>query len=135
MISHVFIGITDFQRAFRFYSSIMDTLGLRLKFCDTDKSWAGWMAAEKARPLFLIGLPYNGELATPGNGQMIALLAPTRAAVERTHAAALKNGGLCEGAPGLRPHYHPDYYGTYFRDVDGNKICVCCHDAQPESST
>lgn len=134
MISHVFIGITDFQRAFRFYSSIMDMLELQLKFCDIDKSWAGWMAADKARPLFLIGLPYNGEVATPGNGQMIALLASTRAAVERAHAAALKNGGLCEGAPGLRPHYHPDYYGAYFRDVDGNKICVCCHDAQPTAA-
>lgn len=129
MISHVFIGTTDFQRAFRFYSAIMDALDLQLKFYDVDKSWAGWMASGKPRPLFVIGLPYNREIATAGNGQMIALLAPTRAAVDNTYATALRYGGLCEGAPGLRLEYHPDFYGAYFRDADGNKICVCCHDA------
>ncbi len=128
MISHVFIGITDFQRAFQFYSAIMDACGLQLKFCDTDKSWAAWVA-DKPRPLFIIGLPYNGDVATPGNGQMVALLAPTRAAVDQAYAAALNNGGQCEGQPGLRTQYHPNYYGAYFRDSDGNKICVCCHDA------
>ncbi|HEY8100510.1 MAG TPA: VOC family protein [Burkholderiaceae bacterium] len=132
MISHVFVGITDFKRAFKFYSAIMNELGLQLKFSDENKPWAAWMS-DKPRPLFIIGLPHNGEEAIPGNGQMIALLAPTRAAVERAHTAALNNGGLCEGTPGLRPHYHPNYYGAYFRDVDGNKICVCCHDGSVES--
>jgi len=132
MISHVFIGITDFQRAFQFYSAIMNELDLKLKFSDAEKSWAGWMS-DKPRPLFIIGLPYNGEAATPGNGQMIALLAPTRAAVERVYEVAMDNGGLCEGQPGLRTQYHPNYYGAYFRDADGNKICVCCHDAPVES--
>jgi catechol 2,3-dioxygenase-like lactoylglutathione lyase family enzyme len=61
---------------------------------------------------------------------MIALLAKSRDIVGRSHAAALANGGKCEGAPGLRPHYHPNYYGAYFRDPDGNKICVCCHEAE-----
>ncbi len=131
MISHVFVGITDFTRAFQFYSAIMSELGLKLKFSDANKPWAVWMS-DQPRPLFIIGLPYNGEAATPGNGQMIALLAPTRAAVERAHTVALKNGGQCEGSPGLRTQYHPNYYGAYFRDVDGNKICVCCHDAHLE---
>jgi len=128
MISHVFIGITDFQRAFQFYSPIMNELGLKLKFSDAEKAWAGWMS-DRPRPLFIIGLPYNGEPAISGNGQMIALLAPTRAAVDRAYELALKNGGLSEGQPGLRTHYHPNYYGAYFRDLDRNKICVCCHDA------
>jgi hypothetical protein len=61
---------------------------------------------------------------------MIALLAPKRALVDACHAAALKLGGADEGAPGLRPHYHPNYYGAYFRDLDGNKICVCSHHAE-----
>lgn len=129
VISHVFVGVTDFQKAFRFYSFIMDELKLKLKFCDKEKSWAGWMAPDMPRPLFIIGLPYNREIAVAGNGQMIAILAPTRFAVERAHATALKNGGLCEGPPNFRPHYHRSYYGAYFRDIDGNKICVCCHDA------
>jgi catechol 2,3-dioxygenase-like lactoylglutathione lyase family enzyme len=130
MISHVFIGITDFDRAFKFYSSIMNELNLQLKFCDTDKPWAGWMSANAPRPLFVIARPFDGNAARVGNGHMVALLAPTRDAVTRTHTAALAAGGTCEGKPGLRTHYHPDYFGAYFRDPDGNKIGVCCHDAK-----
>ncbi|WP_242487905.1 VOC family protein [Pseudomonas sp. TH31] len=83
---------------------------------------------ERPRPLFVIGTPFDEHPATPGNGQMIALLAPSREIVSRCHALALANGGSCEGPPGLRPHYHPDYYGAYVRDPDGNKLCVCCHE-------
>ncbi len=61
---------------------------------------------------------------------MIALLAPKRSAVDACHAAAMEQGGADEGRPGLRPHYHSNYYGAYFRDLDGNKICIVCH--QPE---
>jgi catechol 2,3-dioxygenase-like lactoylglutathione lyase family enzyme len=48
--------------------------------------------------------------------------------VDRAHALALAHGGSCAGAPGLRPAYHADYYGAYFRDPDGNKLCVVCHE-------
>lgn len=133
MISHTFVGVSDFPRAFRFYSAVMAELGLQLKFNDAARPWAGWMKPDVARPLFLIGTPFNDEQAAPGNGQMVALLAPSRAAVERAYTSAMHHGGVCEGPPGLRPHYHPDYYGAYFRDPDGNKICVCCHDAFPGS--
>ena len=129
MISHVFIGITDFERALAFYAPLMDGLDLRRKFADPKKQWAGWMAEDKPRPLFVIGQPFDGQPHQAGNGQMVALLAASRAQVDQAHAMALANGGVCEGAPGLRPHYHPNYYGAYFRDPDGNKLCVCCHDA------
>jgi catechol 2,3-dioxygenase-like lactoylglutathione lyase family enzyme len=128
MFSHVFIGVTDFDRAFRFYSPIMEALRLQLKFREEDRPWAGWVAADAPRPLFLIGTPFDGNTASPGNGQIVALLASDRDTVDRCHAKALANGGQCDGPPGLRPEYHPHYYGTYFRDPDGNKICVCCHD-------
>lgn len=59
---------------------------------------AGWKGPAP-RPLFIIGLPFNRKAATPGNGQMTALLAPTRASVNACHAAALIHGGICEGAP------------------------------------
>jgi catechol 2,3-dioxygenase-like lactoylglutathione lyase family enzyme len=127
MLSHVHIGINDFQRAFAFYSVLMETLGYPLRFREDDKSWAGWQPANGARPLFLIGVPFNREAAAPGNGQMTALLAPTRAAVDQAYAAALTHGGSCDGPPGVRPHYHEHYYGAYVRDPDGNKICVVCH--------
>ncbi|MEI7870622.1 MAG: VOC family protein [Alphaproteobacteria bacterium] len=132
MISHVHVGVTDFERAFAFYSEVMDALGFPLKFCERDGqrggSWAGWMPTAAARPLFLIGHPFDTAPATAGNGQMVALLAPDRAAVDACHRRALAAGGRDDGPPGLRPHYHPNYYGAYFRDPDGNKICVCCHD-------
>ena len=127
MISHVFIGVTDFARAFDFYAAVMPELGLALKFSEPAKPWAGWMRPDSPRPLFLIGHPFAGQHAA-GNGQMSALLAPSRAAVERAHASALAHGATCEGAPGLRPEYHANYYGAYFRDSEGNKLCVVCHE-------
>ncbi len=130
MISHVTIGITDFNRAYQFYSIIMSELGLQLKFCDAQKPWAGWVSHSAPRPLFLISKPIDGEVAAAGNGQMIALLASSRETVDRTYAQALARGGTSEGKPGLRPQYHEYYYGAYFRDLDGNKICICCHEAE-----
>ena len=129
MLSHVHVGITDFPRAFSFYAALMDALGLPLKFTEPENHWAAWKPADADRPLFIIGRPYDGGAATPGNGQMIALLGPNRNAVDKCHAIALAHGGRSEGAPGLRTHYHPNYYGAYFRDPDGNKLCVCCHSA------
>ena len=59
---------------------------------------------------------------------MVALMAASRAMVDHAHAVALAQGATCEGPPGPRPEYHAHYYGAYFRDPDGNKLCVCCHD-------
>lgn len=128
MISHVFIGIEDFPRALHFYSAIMEKLGLLLKFSEPENALAGWVAPDAPRPLFLVGKPYDGKSANAGNGQMVALLAASRANVDHVHALALALGASCDGPPGLRPHYHANYYGAYFRDLDGNKICICCHD-------
>ena len=103
MLSHVFVGITDFERAFAFYEGLMTELGLTLKLSEPEKPWAGWMQPGVDRPLFLIGHPYNSQPATPGNGQMIALLAPNRSAVDSCYARAIANGAQSEGRPGLRP--------------------------------
>ncbi len=132
MISHVFLGIGDFERAFAFYAKVMAELGLTLKFCDPGKPWAGWVSPAAPRPLLVIAAPFDGQASQTGNGQMVALLACSREVVRSAYATALAHGGVCEGAPGLRPHYHPDYYGAYFRDPDGNKLCVCCH--EPEAA-
>ncbi|MBS7541523.1 VOC family protein [Ancylobacter oerskovii] len=129
MFSHVRIGVSDYERALAFYAPLMEMLGLALKFAEPESRWAGWKPADADRPLFLIGAPFDGT-HDPGNGQMTAFLAPDRATVARWHAFALELGGRDEGAPGLRPHYHPNYYGAYVRDPDGNKLCVCCHAAE-----
>lgn len=129
MFSHVFIGISEFKRALAFYRPLMQVLGATERFCDDQRPWAGWQSAPGPRPLFLIGRPFDGE-AAPGNGQMVALMAKDRATVDRAYAAALANGGICEGPPGLRPQYHAHYYGAYVRDPDGNKLCVVSHFAE-----
>ena len=128
MYSHVFVGVTDFERALAFYRPLLAMLGMTERFCDATRPWAGWQVPGQARPLFLIGAPFGGEHA-PGNGQMTAFLAPTRAHVDEAHALALAHGGSDAGAPGLRPDYHTHYYGAYVRDPDGNKLCVACHEA------
>ncbi|MFX8031943.1 VOC family protein, partial [Acinetobacter baumannii] len=77
-------------------------------------------------PKLFIVRPFDGGAPAPGNGPHAALLAPNRAAVDAFHAAALANGGSCEGTPGLRPHYHAHYYAAYVRDPDGNKLQAVC---------
>lgn len=129
MISHVHVGVADFARAWRFYEAVMPLLGLEVRFAEPAKGWGGWQAPDRRRPLFLIGRPFDGRTADPGNGNMIALLAPDRPTVDRVFVTALAAGGISEGVPGLRPQYHASYYGAYFRDLDGNKLCVCCHES------
>ncbi|MFM5967665.1 MAG: VOC family protein [Micrococcales bacterium] len=126
MLSHTTLGVTDVRRAEQFYSALFGVLGLSLKF--SDEHWAGWRHPDFDRPLFIITRPFDGAPATTGNGQMIALLSDSRALVDQCHAIALAHGGADEGEPRLRPQYHPNYYGAYFRDPDGNKLCVCCHE-------
>lgn len=130
MFSHIVLGVGDFDRAFTFYSAVLDSLGIELRFCERDKPWAGWHSADRTRPLFVIRQPLDGLPHAPGNGQMVAFSAASREVVRQAHRLALSLGGRCEGPPGLRPQYHPTYYGAYFRDPDGNKVCVVCHAAE-----
>lgn len=123
------IGTNDFDRSLSFYTALMKAIGIQARFCDRNRPWAGWQSDPDPRPLFLIGRPFDNRPHEPGNGQMVAFLAPSRAVVERAYAVALANGARSEGAPGLRPEYHAHYYGAYFRDPDGNKLCVACHQA------
>ena len=125
MLSHITVGVTDVQRALTFYRPLMSSLGLVLKF--SEPHWAGWFSPDHGRPLFIITLPFDGNAAAYGNGSMVAFSASSRSLVDQCHALALQHGGSDEGRPGLRPEYHPNYYGAYFRDLDGNKLCVCCH--------
>jgi catechol 2,3-dioxygenase-like lactoylglutathione lyase family enzyme len=127
VFSHIFVGVSDFERAMAFYAVFMDSLGNTLRFCDRARPWAGWQSHPAPRPLFLIGAPQDGQAHVPGNGQMAAFAVGSREAVDRAYRLALAHGGTCAGAPGLRPAYHADYYGAYVRDTEGNKLCVVCH--------
>ena len=131
MLSHVFIGTNDPDRADAFYTPIMGELGWRRRHSEIPSHLMIWNPAETTRPLFVLGPPFDGLPADPGNGGMVALLAPDGATVDRVYAIAMKAGATSEGPPGLRPEYHAHYYGAYFRDPDGNKICIVSHQAEP----
>ena len=129
MISHITIGTRDKARAKAFYTPIMALLGYPPRDPAKSKQFVMWTAPDGGRPFFVIAEPFDGKAPSAGNGQMTALVAPYRPAVDAAHAAALEAGATDEGAPGLRPQYHANYYGAYFRDPDGNKVCIVCHDA------
>jgi catechol 2,3-dioxygenase-like lactoylglutathione lyase family enzyme len=127
MYSHVTVGTADMARATAFYDAVLAPLGLkRLK---TYKVAVGYAPEgfEGVNEPFWVMRPYDRKAASPGNGAMVAFEAETRAAVDAFHAAALATGGSDDGAPGVRKHYHPAYYGAYVRDPDGNKLCAVCH--------
>ncbi|HEX5372171.1 MAG TPA: VOC family protein [Aquabacterium sp.] len=130
MFSHIMVGVTDFDRALAFYTPVLDALGIQCRFQEPERPWAGWQSSPDPRPYFLIGRPHDQQAHQAGNGQMVAFLARSREQVDQVHAIALAHGGTCEGPPGLRPEYHAHYYGAYFRDPDGNKLCVACHQAE-----
>ena len=122
MLSVARYGTSDLARATAFYDEIAKLLAAK-RVIDRDD-----VVAYKGNDggMFLIGRPFAGE-AKSGNGTQIGFTAPSRAVVDAVYAKAMELGGTCEGPPGLRPQYHAHYYGAYFRDPDGNKLCVACH--------
>jgi catechol 2,3-dioxygenase-like lactoylglutathione lyase family enzyme len=132
MLSYVYYGTNDLDRATRFYDATLAPLAMSR--CITgDAEWdrvaAGWGIYEDggARELgFWISKPFNGMLASVGNGTMVAFSARSWKAVEDFYAAALAQGGTCDGPPGLRLHYSADFYAAYVRDLDGNKLAAIC---------
>ena len=126
MFSHVTLGTNDFARAKPFWQAVTSVLELPVLF-----EYPGGIAyGTPTGPKIFIGPAFDGNPATNGNGTHVAFLAKTRAVVDAFHAAAMANGGTDEGAPGPRPHYHPNYYGAYVRDPDGNKLQAVCHSSK-----
>lgn len=123
MILYLTFGTSDLARAGRFYDPVLAALGyVQLR---AGKEDFGYGMPGDTEPRFWIVTPYDGQPASRGNGTMLALTAPTRAAVDAFHAAALANGGSDEGKPGLRP-WSANFYACYVRDPDGNKLSAVC---------
>ena len=120
MLSGVCLGTNDLAAAAAFYDAVLATVGMR---CTLDEPRErGYAGADGRTTVFLL-FPWDGRRATAGNGTQAMFYAPDAAAVRAFHDAALRHGGTDEGAPGPRG-YHPDYYGAYVRDPDGNKLNV-----------
>jgi catechol 2,3-dioxygenase-like lactoylglutathione lyase family enzyme len=117
MIDHISVGVSDLERAARFYESILAPLGLSRLV--TRPATIGF---GKAYPEFWINLRADMAPAPPESGIHICLRARSTSEVDAFHAAALDAGGRSDGAPGLRPHNRVRYYAAFIIDPDGNRI-------------
>ena len=127
MFSYISLGTADLARAVAFYDAALAPLGhVRIPDYDSAGTSAAW-GLDDPGPHLWVTEPFDRQPPTAGNGVMVSFLAPTRAAVDAFHAAALANGGRNEGSPGLRPHYGPNFYAAYVRDPDGNKLNAVCY--------
>lgn len=118
MLGHISLGVRDLAKAAAFYDAILLPLG----YCRTDTAGGsiGYGLPDSANDR--LRLFERSEASPPGPGFHLAFIAPTRAAVDQCHEAALQHGGADAGAPGWRPQYGPDYYAAFFVDPDGHKL-------------
>jgi catechol 2,3-dioxygenase-like lactoylglutathione lyase family enzyme len=125
MIDHTGVGVSDFARSKAFYSTALAAIGYELlKAFPAEITGTVDVAGfgEGGKPDFWIS---SGGANTPP--VHVAFRVATRAEVDAFHAAGLAAGGTDNGAPGIRAHYHPDYYGAFIRDPDGHNIEAVCH--------
>jgi catechol 2,3-dioxygenase-like lactoylglutathione lyase family enzyme len=125
MLDHVGFAVSDLERARKFYQQTLSPLGIMLLYDITAEQTDGEAYlgfGEDQRPYFWVG---TGKRF--GGNIHVAFLAETRDLVDKFHAAGLAAGGKDNGAPGLRPHYHKNYYGAFVLDPDGNNIEAVCH--------
>jgi catechol 2,3-dioxygenase-like lactoylglutathione lyase family enzyme len=124
MLDHVSLGVTNLERSRRFYDAALRPLGL-VRILDFEARGSDFGAAAGS-----IGVEFTITVepgAAPSRGCHVCFRAADRAAVRAFHAAALAAGGRDDGPPGLRPKYHPDYYGAFVLDPDLHRIEAVCH--------
>lgn len=117
MIGYVTLGTNDLPRAAEFYDALAKVLGASRVFeADTSIVWASSEGAA-----IDVTRPFDGRLASVGNGVMVALRCRDHAQVDAVYRRAMEMGARCEGKPGPRPGIE-GFYAGYFRDPDGNKL-------------
>lgn len=121
MIDHISVGVADIDRARAFYDAVLAPLGYR-RVMDFGHA-AGYGVG---RPQFWIGVPHKKPVSH-APGSHVAFTAIDRPSVDAFFNAALAAGGTDNGAPGVRGHYHPDYYAAFVIDPDGNRVEAVCH--------
>ena len=117
MLHHISLGVRDLAHAGAFYDAALGALGFRRVFEDATAIGYGLIDNQD-----LLCLKLRAEATAPGAGFHLALTAPSHAAVDAFHAAALRIGGRDNGAPGPRPDYGPHYYAAFLVDPDGHRI-------------
>ena len=120
MIGYVTLGTNDLKKSGAFYDALLGTIGAsRLMEMEHMIGWG----VDPSKPLLGAINPNDGNAATPGNGTMVALSMDDRSKVDAVYNKAMDLGAQDEGALGERG---PTFYAGYFRDPDGNKLCVYC---------
>ncbi|MBY3069547.1 VOC family protein [Rhizobium laguerreae] len=119
------VGAVDSIKSNGFYDATLATIGW-----SKHREFPGWSAYSEGGKgdgfVLWVCKPINGEPASAGNGSMVGFMAKSHAEGDAFYDAAMTNGGTDEGAPGLRPHYGPNWYCAYVRDPTGNEIAVVC---------
>jgi len=126
MLDHVGFAVSDAERSKRFYEQALAPLGITVIMTVTpEQTEAGGTAhgfGSDGKPYFWVG-----DNERVGEGTHVAFEADTRAKVDEFYRAALGAGGRDNGAPGIRAHYHPNYYGAFVFDPDGINVEAVCH--------
>jgi len=119
MLDHVTIGVSDVEQSKKFYDRALRPLGIARLYAEGEL-FAGYGVSPKA--FFWIG-----SRDIPQTGAHIAFTTQDRTTVDRFHDEAIAVGGRDNGPPGIRPNYHPNYYGAFVLDPDGHNIEAVCH--------
>jgi catechol 2,3-dioxygenase-like lactoylglutathione lyase family enzyme len=120
ILDHVSVAVSNFDRSKAFYERALQPLGISMLM-----QFPGSAGFGKGRPQFWIGARGNGAQRAH-----IAFVAANRAEVDAFYTAAIAAGGADNGKPGLRPVYHPNYYGAFVLDPDGYNVEAVCHAAE-----
>ncbi|HMA96213.1 MAG TPA: VOC family protein [Polyangiaceae bacterium] len=125
MIDHTGLNVSDPAKSRKFYEAALAPLGYAV-LIDLPTEHTGGAV------VFGMGVPPHADFwVSQGKPQQphvhVAFCARKRAEVDAFYAAAMAAGGTDNGPPGLRPHYHPNYYGAFVLDPDGHNIEACCH--------
>jgi catechol 2,3-dioxygenase-like lactoylglutathione lyase family enzyme len=118
-IDHLAIPVRDMAASRRFYEAALAPFKIETAVIEGAVGFSSG------------GVDFFIKGGKPAASMHIAFAAPDRATVDAFHAAALAAGGRDNGAPGLRPRYHPNYYGGYVLDPDGHNVEAVCH--RPET--
>jgi catechol 2,3-dioxygenase-like lactoylglutathione lyase family enzyme len=125
MLDHIGLAVSNLQKSRHFYLVALAPLSIGIVMEVTQEQtgkYAGTGFGKSNKPTFWIGT--GDHLSGPMH---VAFIASTRAEVDAFHKAALSVGGRDNGVPGVRAHYHPNYYGAFVLDPDGNNIEAVCH--------
>ena len=120
MLDHLGLDVTDYDRSKAFYERALEPLGISLVM-EPVHGIGGF--GESGKPYFWIGRRDR----PPQTGVHVAFAASSLDQVDAFHAAALAAGASDNGGPGVREIYHPDYYGAFVLDPDGNNVEAVCH--------